>query len=206
VDASTASFYLEASNWNPHRAVQLHMHSDGSGKRSKADRPKFASVPVSIVGLPDGWAAHVSEAGTIVFEELATGREQAAVPPGFPTPQEDVLETIESAAFSSEQPQAAAPAMDRPPEHHSDHMAVDGRDSARASKSPLQPPPLPAAHSEALRHPSVVCDGCQGPVIGPRFQCLTRANFDFCDRCMWSEDSARLREGQRWLKMSFVNT
>ncbi|KOO29539.1 ubox-containing protein [Chrysochromulina tobinii] len=40
-------------------------------------------MPVFVDGLPDGWAARVSAAGTIVFEHLATGYEQSTIPPGF---------------------------------------------------------------------------------------------------------------------------
>lgn len=89
VDAETASFYLEASNNDPHAAVHLHVNQAGGGavplqsaKRAKP-APWHAGAPVTIAGLPSGWSARVSTAGTIVFVDATTGVEQATVPPGF---------------------------------------------------------------------------------------------------------------------------
>ena len=88
VEPEIATFYLEASNWNPSEAVELLMQQTAGGEVvqaladsgvSKRSRP----MPVLVNGLPDGWAARVSAAGTIVFEHLATGYEQSTIPPGF---------------------------------------------------------------------------------------------------------------------------
>ena len=88
VEPEIATFYLEASNWNPSEAVELFMQQTAGGEVfqpladsgvSKRSRP----MPVFVDGLPDGWAARVSAAGTIVFEHLATGYEQSTIPPGF---------------------------------------------------------------------------------------------------------------------------
>ena len=88
VEPGIATFYLEASNWNPSEAVELFMQQTAGGEVfqpladsgvSKRSRP----MPVFVNGLPDGWAARVSAAGTIVFEHLATGYEQSTIPPGF---------------------------------------------------------------------------------------------------------------------------
>ena len=91
VEPEIATFYLEASNWNPSEAVELLMQQTAGGEVvqaladsgvSKRSRP----MPVLVNGLPDGWAARVSAAGTIVFEHLATGYEQSTIPPAKPLP------------------------------------------------------------------------------------------------------------------------
>eukprot|EP00966_Prymnesium_polylepis_P216657 5015578-Prymnesium_polylepis.1 len=187
VEPSTASFYLEASQWNPHAAVQFHMQTAGGGlqaaKRPKPKPPRFESTPVEVVGLPHGWAARVSATGTIVFQHADSGHEQSEVPPGFG--RRAVASESASSMSSDAQMRDAA--------------AAEAGAPAEAPGPAAQEPPGPAAW-----YGRVVCDGCQARVSGTRYQCLTRTNFDLCDACMWS-DGSTLRGGHRWLKMSHIN-
>lgn len=32
-------------------------------------------------------------------------------------------------------------------------------------------------------HPNVICDGCEGPVVGARFKCTVCPNYDLCSTC-----------------------
>lgn len=34
-----------------------------------------------------------------------------------------------------------------------------------------------------LVHPNVICDGCDGPVVGARFKCTVCPNYDLCNTC-----------------------
>lgn len=82
-----------------------------------------------------------------------------------------------------------------------------------AEEHPPSPPPTSLAdfplevshgpHGEV--HPRVTCDACDTRIAGIRYNCLSRFNFDLCERCFWSEaPGAALRHGHRWMKMSFV--
>jgi|LauGreDrversion2_5_1035112.scaffolds.fasta_scaffold54371_1 hypothetical protein len=240
VEPDIATFYLEASNFNPHVAVQLHMQqgvaaASGFHKRSRPPpaQPTYEPMPVFVAGLPDGWGSRVSAAGTIVFEHLATGHEQSTIPPGFhaaassdegadeadawrrgrgrsmaeapdamaEAPATSSAHRLGSGVFA-EQARASAPEADRPPLDDDDEelpaAPMAAPPSSQQGSYQYTPEPQPQVHL------SVVCDGCEGPVVGHRFQCLTRSHFDLCEACMWSAEGAKWRVGHRFMKMSFV--
>ena len=41
-----------------------------------------------------------------------------------------------------------------------------------------------------MEHPDVYCNGCDGPVIGTRYKCAVRADYDLCEACMKSKPQA----------------
>ena len=63
IDPETAIFYLEASDWNPHNAIQLHLQNNSSGrgtrKRRHRERPQYIRKEVEIAGISNGWAADI---------------------------------------------------------------------------------------------------------------------------------------------------
>lgn len=178
-EPSVAAFYLEACNNDAHAAVHMHMMQGQAEPPSKRSRPPpraegYVAAPLHVNGLPEGWSARVSAAGTVIFVHDKTGHEQAVVPPGF-APQA-------ATAMWTDLPSNQA-TVEPPPASE-----FDVTDHTRE-------------HSH--RHPNVVCDACEQQICGVRYNCLTRHNFDLCEACMWSEAHAPLRVG-RWMKMSII--
>jgi len=99
-----AEFFLDSSNWDIARAVELCIEAGGEytfGKRRRGgrdndnvasqsiaaplfSRPAYSGREVRIEGLDPAWTARVSKStGRIVFRHLESGFEQFEVPPGF---------------------------------------------------------------------------------------------------------------------------
>jgi len=80
VDAGTATFYLEASQWSLPGAVSLHLQQDRAGSGSFAKRRRRTCRTIDISGLPEGWAAQATASGRVVFRHAASGMEQPELP------------------------------------------------------------------------------------------------------------------------------
>ena len=212
IDTASATFYLEACNNDPHAAVEMYVSSSGQSGSGAKRRPRpaprrQASVPLSIAGLPEGWSARVSVAGTVVFMHDSTGREQAVVPPGF------VPEAAEPGDKDTDAPDAS---MDQEAHAGGGFVAgsgftfgepsASGGDFVFGGSTPAPGPAVPPPPEEpSLSHDLAVCDGCEGAISGIRYKCLSKSNFDLCEGCMWSEAGEMLRVGHKWMKMSFVS-
>ena len=48
-------------------------------------------------------------------------------------------------------------------------------------------------------HPGVICDGCDGAIIGIRYKCAICDNFDYCEKC---EEKYKLKHGHPLLKIN----
>jgi len=199
-DPSDATFYLEACSWNPNDAIQQALCNKRSRPAPPAPMlsPAFRPRPLEIVGLPDGWSARVNSAGTISFQHHESGHEQHVVPPGFADETAPNLEGGTSEADTAMGQQMAGEVnleIEQPP------MPTDmGVEPSMATAAELH-------YSAHHLHSNVVCDGCEGPICGRRYQCVTRANTDLCEGCMRSKapGNEALRRGQTWLEMQLVS-
>ena len=41
-----------------------------------------------------------------------------------------------------------------------------------------------------MQHPDIYCNGCDGPIIGTRYKCAVRADYDLCEACIRSKPQA----------------
>ena len=67
-----------------------------------------------------------------------------------------------------------------------------------------------AGSSSDVKHPGVVCDGCEGEIVGTRFKCCVCPDYDLCLSCESSgkhneHNMFRIRiPGPYWRPVSFV--
>merc|ERR1712093_696771 len=52
-------------------------------------------------------------------------------------------------------------------------------------------------------HMNVICDGCDAePIVGTRYRCLTKTNFDLCSKCYFERggiaDTGETEDGHRF--------
>merc|ERR1712039_116872 len=50
-------------------------------------------------------------------------------------------------------------------------------------------------------HVNVCCDGCNNPIVGVRYQCLSRENYDLCEGCVGSVATP----GETWMRQEFLS-
>jgi hypothetical protein len=72
--------------------------------------------------------------------------------------------------------------------HAQPHCARGGEAHARPrcpyrAQQQAQQQQAPDHGAPAQTHPHVVCDGCQGGIVGSRFKCTMCPDFDLCARC-----------------------
>merc|ERR1712146_445105 len=146
-------------------------------KRLKRSSPhRLSPRPITMAGLPDGWSARLSGAGTVVFVHGSTGHEQAVVPSGFAKTNDPLSSTVATVS------------------------TMDVTNESNASvRSMLD------AQPRMVHHPLVLCDVCEQKITGNRYQCISLSNFDLCEPCMWNESNAPLRRNNTWMKMSFID-
>jgi len=44
-------------------------------------------------------------------------------------------------------------------------------------------PFLKSNFDKSLVHVNIICDSCDGPIIGTRYMCVNCSNFDICEKC-----------------------
>ena len=59
--------------------------------------------------------------------------------------------------------------------------------------------PLNKSEKKKVVHPGVICDGCNGQIIGTRYKCTICNDFDFCEKC---EEKNNGRHGHPLLKIN----
>jgi|EP00427_Karlodinium_veneficum_P017335 hypothetical protein len=204
VEASTATFYLEASSWKIHDAVSLHLQnssaSRGRRRRSRSrsrDRQmthqkrtlrRSLGIAISVSGLPKDWSAKICGSGRIIFCHEPSGWEQPEAPPGFLDILNSTAQDAPRGFVDSVNSAFHGPAV----MHGNDVIRPDGCSQLSKSKLVTQ-----------LDHPhlNVICDGCNTPIIGVRYQCLSREDYDLCDNCI----GTRSTPGETWMRHEFLS-
>ena len=55
------------------------------------------------------------------------------------------------------------------------------------------------SEKKEIVHPGVICDGCNGPIIGTRYKCAICEDFDYCEKC---EEKSNGGHGHPLLKIN----
>jgi len=53
-------------------------------------------------------------------------------------------------------------------------------------------------------HPGVICDACEGPVVGPRYKCLKCPDYDLCGKC--EAKGCRVDPGHNMMRIATPET